>query len=114
MFNQLYYDKFSKADASLITITNNHLDGIKYIYSDQKSYLSFYDQYNNTQALKIAEQLIDVEGIEYIYKKTKGNYLQFLNSPDKTKESHEHVSCSYFSKRSSADYQSAVQQQFVF
>jgi len=46
MFNQLYYDKFSKADASQIAITNNHLDGIKYIYSDQKSYLSFYDQYN--------------------------------------------------------------------
>jgi len=78
MFNQLYYDKFSKADASQIAITNNHLDGIKYIYSDQKSYLSFYDQYNNTQALKIAEQLIDVEGIEYIYKKTKGNYLQYI------------------------------------
>ena len=67
MFNQLYYDKFSKADASLITITNNHLDGIKYIYSDQKSYLSFYDQYNNTQELKIAEQ-------SYVnfYWKTKG------------------------------------------
>jgi hypothetical protein len=65
--NQLYYDKLSKANATQIAIANNHLDGIRYIYSSQKSYLSFYDQYNNTEALKIAEQLKDVRGIEYIY-----------------------------------------------
>ena len=67
MFNQLHYEKLSKANSTLIAITNNHLDGIKYIYSNQKSYISIHDQYSNTQTLKIAEQLKDVKGIEYIY-----------------------------------------------
>ena len=61
MFNQLYYEKLSKANSTQIAITNNHLDGIKYIYSDQKSYVSFYDQYSNTQALKIAEHVMGMK-----------------------------------------------------
>ncbi len=89
MITAFYYDKLDKNSAKKLALHNNHLEGIKYVFSSRgESYLNFYDEYvNNTQALQIAEQLKDLNGITYLINKISGKLLSFLydslNSIDK-------------------------------